>query len=51
MIRLAALLLLAACASPIERVVPTGERVAPPWGWQDWCARNPDDPACPKAAP
>ena len=42
---------LAGCAAPIERVVPAGEPGHVPYGWVDWCARNPADPSCPGAAP
>lgn len=40
--------LLAGCAAPIERVVPTGQPGHVPEGWLGWCARNPEDPSCPK---
>lgn len=42
--------LLAACAAPVERVVPTGEAGEVPYGWADWCSRNPEDPSCPRPA-
>ena len=37
--------LLAACAAPAERPVE-GEKMAPPSGWVDYCARHPEREEC-----
>lgn len=49
---IAAALVLAGCPGPgVERVVPTGEAGAVPYGWQAYCAREPADPSCPRREP
>lgn len=43
---IALLLLLSGCATDLERINGTGQRADPPYGWVDYCRRNPKDISC-----
>lgn len=38
--------LMLGCAEAPKRIAGTGERVAPPSGWIDYCYRHREDPGC-----
>ena len=46
MARILIFLLLSGCSVAKPPLMPNGPDTTPPWGWEDYCRRNAEDPSC-----